>query len=240
MVRVYALNIENMPDPKEKIAILDQLSNRRKEKVLRCSQLKGRKEAAGAGLLLKKIFEKYGVSEEAITYGENGKPEMDGFYFNLSHSGNVVICAVSEKEVGCDIEKTEKCNEKIAKRFFTERENVYLNRTFEGNEDMHFEQFSESKTEEGSNMESLKKDRDFFRIWTMKESYIKMTGEGMKVPLLSVEAALWEEPIRIWRDGMEENCFIKEYEIEEYRISVCARESDFTDEVWMFSYREMF
>ena len=34
--------------------------------------------------------------------------QAENIHFNLSHSGNLVICAVGEKAVGCDIEKTGK------------------------------------------------------------------------------------------------------------------------------------
>lgn len=207
VVRVYALNIEDMPDPKENMEILEQLSEHRKEQVIRCSQLKGRRETAGAGLLLKKVFELYGVSEEDITYGWNGKPEVEGFYFNLSHSEDMVICAVSEKEVGCDIEKITKWNEKIAKRFFTEKENEHLERC---------------------SVQEI--DREFFRIWTMKESYIKMTGEGMKVPFRSLEVSL-EDEIKITRNKELQECFFKEYSVPGYCITVCARERNFSEAI---------
>ena len=72
--------------------------------------------------------------------------------FNLSHSGDYAICAISDDEVGCDIEKIKDVNLKIAKRFFSE--------------------------EEYNNV--LKDNKLFFRYWTLKESYLKAKGIGIK------------------------------------------------------------
>ena len=44
---------------------------------------------------------------------ENGKPIVEGICFNLSHSGDYVICAVSERPVGCDIEQIKEENRVI-------------------------------------------------------------------------------------------------------------------------------
>jgi 4'-phosphopantetheinyl transferase len=45
-----------------------------------------------------------------------------------------------------------------------------------------------------SEREMVRKDSEnFYRIWTLKESYIKMTGEGLSRPLQSFEAMLEPE-----------------------------------------------
>jgi len=50
---------------------------------------------------------------------ENGKPYLEGapFCFNLSHSGEYVACALSECEVGVDIEKVRHVSEGVMRRF---------------------------------------------------------------------------------------------------------------------------
>ena len=48
-------------------------------------QIKDRKHSLGAGLLLKECLKEYGINIEEIRYGEHGKPEVDGIYFNISH-----------------------------------------------------------------------------------------------------------------------------------------------------------
>ncbi len=207
MVCLYAANISHLPDPKEYPEILEGLWEERKEKALQYKHSKGRKQCAGAGLLLKYALEKHDFTCHAVTYGENGKPGMDGICFNLSHSEDWVICAVSKKEVGCDIEKISELKSKVAERFFSSAENEYLN-TFEGDA----------------------KVAEFFRLWTMKESYLKMTGEGISFALNRIGFEFGEE-IKAFRDGILCDCFVKEYELPDYKVAVCAEEEAFADKI---------
>ena len=77
----------------------------------------------------------------------------------------MVICAVSDKAVGCDIEQVSVAPEKVAERFFSEAEQRYLSQ-YSGEE----------------------KNKEFYRLWTMKESYLKYLGTGINRPLNSFSA----------------------------------------------------
>ncbi len=105
------------------------------------------------------------------SYGEKGKPYFaeaflaGGFpqgvpplYFNLSHSGEYVLCGFSNRELGVDIqEKRPLVRTSLAERFFSKREQ---------------ELFRECKTqEERANL--------LYYLWTRKEAYGKLTGEGI-------------------------------------------------------------
>ena len=60
----------------------------------------------GDGLAREMLGEMLGIAPESVvfTYTENGKPMTDGAFFSVSHSGDIVACAVSDREVGLDVE----------------------------------------------------------------------------------------------------------------------------------------
>ncbi len=64
------------------------------------------------------------IGNERIVWGKNhyGKPYLNGYpnyYFNISHSGEFVVCAISNNPVGIDIEQIKQIEyEEIAKSFF--------------------------------------------------------------------------------------------------------------------------
>lgn len=101
------------------------------------------------------------VIEPCYKYGENGKPYLEGvpFHFNLSHSGDYVFCGVSAQEIGVDIQKLQGENELgLARRFFSSAEGQALEACRDAED----------------------RRRVFFRMWTRKEAYGKLTGEGLK------------------------------------------------------------
>lgn len=79
-----------------------------------------------------------------IYYSNNGKPLLDGVYFSLSNKDDLTVLAVSRYTIGVDIERITDYDFLIVKNFFNEEE------------------------------KNIVKNSDFFRIFTLKESYIKM------------------------------------------------------------------
>lgn len=208
MIRLYVADIQKLQDPKENSALLEGLAAYRQEKIMRCNLAAGRIQSLGAGLLLKKVLNEYQIPQDSIKIGTNGKPEAEGIQFNLSHTDGLAICAVGKKAVGCDVEKIKTAPEKIAKRYFTDSEISYLRECSD-------EVF----------------DREFFRIWTTKEAYMKMTGEGLGLGLNHVEVCLDDGKLSVLREGKKADCYVKEYDVSGYRITVCSEEKEFTEEI---------
>lgn len=107
--------------------------------------------------LLKKLYPQ--VTDFPISKNENGKPFIQNipeFHFNISHSGEWTVLAVSDVEVGVDIQIIKSVNSNISKRFFTRRENNIL--------------------------EKLEKENfftEFTRMWTIKEARTKASGDSL-------------------------------------------------------------
>lgn len=59
------------------------------------------------------------IADYAQKKSENGKPYFEGapFCFNLSHSGEYIVCALSDAGVGVDIEEIKPISEGVMRRF---------------------------------------------------------------------------------------------------------------------------
>lgn len=114
----------------------------------------------GAGVLLTAVL---GVREEDLRTGPQGKLYLpgNGRKFNVSHSGEYIVLAVSDEEIGVDIEETAPGHTDMAKRVFQPEELCWMNRA-------------------GS--EESERNGRFYCLWTLKESVMKQTGLGLSLP----------------------------------------------------------
>lgn len=115
-------------------------------------------------------------------YGKNGKPywvELP-YYFSLSHSGDLVALAVSEQEIGLDVQKVTGTDwRKLAGRFFAQEEQRELEKLCEISEELG--------------------RKEFFRLWCQKESYGKMTGEGL-LPYLQKKVTAFDNAVLLEKE----------------------------------------
>jgi len=161
-------------------------------------------------LLLKKALLDAGIEKYEIKIGAYGKPyiENKSIFFNLSHSEEMVMCAVSLGEVGCDVEKITNIDLEIAKRFFYTTEYDAI--------------IAAQSEEERRNM--------FFRLWTLKESFMKATGFGMKLPLDSFRIDIDGDKIAVSHNVNSKKYFFKEYNFDDgYKYAVCSLSDGFAD-----------
>lgn len=200
MMKLYRININNLDDPLENEEFLNQVNEIRRKKIMRYHMPDDRKRSLAAGIIIKHILNENGLSENSLSCSENGKPLADGLFFNVSHSGNYVVGVVSDCEVGCDIEKVSNAPMKVAQHYFSPGESEYIN--------------SEPD-----------KDRAFFTIWTLKESYMKMTGQGLRLALDSFEILKTVNGFTLGKTP-ERQCFFRTLEFDGYIFSV-SNETDF-------------
>ncbi len=109
--------------------------------------------ATGYALLGKMMSERFNIDINSTDIIENeyGKPCFADYKikFSISHTKGAVACSISESEIGIDIEKISEIRENILK-LYTKRE-----------------------------MDQILTPADFYTLWTLKESAIKMTGKGI-------------------------------------------------------------
>lgn len=78
------------------------------KKEVKNNNLEDKNETKKARIILKKMLECFNQKLPEIKYSKTGKPYFkdSGIYFNYSHSKNYIACAISNKEIGIDIEET--------------------------------------------------------------------------------------------------------------------------------------
>lgn len=189
----------------------------RQQKIRAFKFRKDKNLSLGAGILLDTGLGEFGLRERDVqtVVRENGKPffpDLPDIHFNISHSETQAICSFSQAEVGADIEKITDIDLQIAKRFFYRTEYAYIC------------------------AKPLKEEQNeaFFRLWTLKESFMKLSGKGMHLPLDSFEIQFGKKiTIRPSVDGS--TFFFREYSITGYKTAVCSMQDDFLDPLRVIS-----
>lgn len=118
-------------------------------------------------ILSKYIGIRYFKCPEGIRMGvgEHGKPfyfDQNHYHFNISHSGDWIICAADSNPVGCDVQKHKSLNLGVARRFYHPKEYRTL-----------------------SQLPKHRQEDYFFTLWVLKESYIKALGKGFTMGMNS-------------------------------------------------------
>lgn len=116
-------------------------------------------------------------AELSFTRNPYGKPSLShhsDVQFNVSHSGDwIALISGGTDELGVDVEKIAPIDMQIAERFFSPTESQFLSATPDD-----------------------RRLNTFYRLWTLKESYIKAVGMGLSIPLdsfaiLPDEGGVW-------------------------------------------------
>lgn len=147
-------------------AALRAVSDERRQYALRYRHEHDQRLCLAAYLLLHKALKlECGIAElPQFTMGEHGKPTLVGhpdIHFNMSHCHGVVACAVSDQPVGIDVERIDRYDPDLLQRTMNAIERKLI-----------------AASADAATM--------FIRLWTMKESVLKLTGEGISRDLHTV------------------------------------------------------
>ena len=148
---------------------IENLPLQRREKALKFRHELGRKQCVLAYLLLcNGLKSEYGITEMPdFEYGEHGKPSIIGhpdIHFNLSHCKTAVACAISDNPIGIDVESIRPVKEAVIRYAMNDDEVQQM-------------------------LTSPDPDLEFTRLWTIKESVLKLTGEGINDDMKNVLAS---------------------------------------------------
>lgn len=126
----------------------------------------GRRQSVAAYRLLMLMLEEcHGITGDvAMAYHDGGKPYLTAYpdiHFNMSHCRCAVACVVASRRVGVDIESIRQFKDSLARHVLNDDEYAMVTG-------------------------AASPEREFIRLWTMKESLLKMTGQGLRTDIKTV------------------------------------------------------
>ena len=137
-----------------------------------------------------------------VIKGVHGKPQLKEYphiFHNISHTAGLAACAIGDVPMGIDVEEIRPFSENIIRKVMSEQEK---------------EQFYKLKEEERTAF--------FFKIWTLKESYVKAGGWGITIPLTEFSFELRPDGITCSVPGVQ----LVQYCLKErYILSLCTLEN---------------
>ncbi|MFW5427892.1 MULTISPECIES: 4'-phosphopantetheinyl transferase family protein [Bacillus] len=182
-----------------------------------------RRTLLGEVLVRQMIHDMYDLPIDQIVFATegNGKPvvrHIPSFHFNLSHSGDWVVCVIDDAPVGIDIEEIKPIDLAIAKRFF-----------------------SADEYEDLLSQPAERQEAYFFHLWSMKEAFIKLTGKGLSYGLSSFTARLSEDgQATLTLPDHEAPCFVQTYSLDPaYQMAVCTRKPSAAERVEILSCKDV-
>lgn len=161
---------------------------------------------AGGLIIRYALKDAFGIENAVIETNEFGKPyckDHPEAHFNISHSGHIIICVTSDVECGVDIEdlSVEHPVMNLANRFLS---------TLEAN----------------AVVLSEDPNKAFCRLWTLRESYVKMRGKGFNIGLSTLRCDFHRGVASmIEQNVVQKDAFFHELKgIPGYQASVCTVE----------------
>ena len=204
MVELFAADINQIaPRAHHLISLLDE---ERQARVRSFGESRSALLTLAAGLLLYDIFGER-TRTAHFERGKRGKPHLPDYApFNISHTGDYAVLALSRQAVGVDLERIRPLDwQRIALRFFHPEERAFLARSSEP-------------------------ESDFFRIWTLKESYLKAEGTGFSVSPASFAVLPTGEDSALFL-GETAYRFTRLQAFSGYCLSVCSLEDEISEKV---------
>lgn len=223
MLRLFATRLPEQIAPSDYERSLARLDEEKRSRISRFRKQEDAMRTLFAELLLRRMLVMEGRvradHEVVLSAGTYGKPLVvhpAGVHLNVSHSGQWAVLAWDDAPVGIDIEQMKSIDVlHIAKHVFSSHE---------------YERLSKQKED---------RLEHFYTLWTLKESYIKMDGRGLSLPLDSFtiipsgsQFVLLDQPMG--------GPYFHTYALEpNYRVAVCSKGSEAPPHIQIVDYQAL-
>lgn len=157
---------------------------------------KSLEHAAAYALLTHAVEVIYHMPLPEIARDSHGKPYFPAhpeICFNLSHCRGLAACGISDDVLGVDCESIRPLRPGVLHRSFSPDESRFV-------------------------LESPVPDESFFRLWTLKESFVKALGIGISYPLHTAVFALDGETVTAHPDGWQ----FRQFRLESGHVVSCC------------------
>lgn len=208
MSELYALDVnENrgfiISDAAAKLVSMERLEASRKFRNESDFLLSMGGELLSRAIIRDKLkFKNYDINFGRNYYGKPFLKGFEGFHFNVSHSGGLVICAISNIEIGCDCEFISDENKIDEIRIVYTGREYNLIQSFKGPE----------------------KTLLCHNIWALKESYLKCAGIGLSEEPGSLEISFGGGSPAVYKNGRRLDYSLKLYcDIAGYAVAACVK-----------------
>ncbi len=218
MIKVAYCNVKDL-DLEKTYPILPES---RQEKVDNFIFDKDKKLSSGVYLLLKKMLDEENIDDPIIETEKDGKPYISNYeniHFNMSHAGRMVACAISDEEIGIDIEKIDPLIDmKIAQTFFYNSEYDNIKK-------------SDNRVDQ------------FFKYWVLKESYMKYTGLGFLLDLDKFEIVIEDGETKVKNQNPElkeneDDIKFSYFDLNQYKLAICSENE--ADEILEYNLEDLY
>ncbi|MCT4620240.1 MAG: 4'-phosphopantetheinyl transferase superfamily protein [Marinisporobacter sp.] len=218
-MKIYAVHSDRQLDRNDFEQLISWVTPIEQDKIKHYRRWQDAQNSIIGKIMIRSILcRRYQMNNYTIMFKKNdyGKPYIlnkEDIHFNISHSGEWIVCAIDTKPIGIDVEQIKLMDIDIAKGLFSSEEYEAL-----------------------MAIEEQQRLGYFYDLWTLKESYIKADGRGLSISLDTFSCVSNEGQ---WDIISDKRYHCMQYDIDTgYKLSVCAYNNQFPKTIQLMNLEE--